>query len=190
MRRREYLTNIGKIKLSGAIRHTFATTFLLPTIGYCEKEFNNNLINVHIGSDLTDPSLILIIDLVYDIQESINRLKLNPIYLGHELTEHEAIIKFKIPHIFHNIFYRFIDGKYSEFDNEYKQILTNIYGIKVIHSGTLVSVYDTLYPRKDKIKQIAEDLGVDKELIREVFDKPDLNYEIYQSIEQLKETII
>ena len=62
MKRREYLTNIGKTRSNGSIKHTLATTLLLPTIGYCKKEFNNNLINVHIDEDFTVPTLILIID--------------------------------------------------------------------------------------------------------------------------------
>ena len=88
---------------------------------------------------------------------------------------------------FYNIFKCFINGKYSEFSNEYKQILTNIYGYGVFQNGTLVTMYDIIYPRKDKIRQIMESLNVEKSIkLIEVFDIPNLNYEIYQHIDELK----
>ena len=78
MKRREYLTNIGKVRKSGAIKHTFATTFLLPTIGYCEKDFNNNLINVYIDEDLETPTLVLVIDInTFFTDDMLKRLEKN-----------------------------------------------------------------------------------------------------------------
>lgn len=188
MRRREYLSSIGKIKKSGSIKHTYATTFLLPTIGYCIEEFRGKLINVHIDSDLSVPTLILIIDYNPNVTDYLNRLQSNPIYKEYELTETEAIIKFKIPYKYHDIFFKFIAGKYSEFDTEYKQILTNIYGMKVNPTGRLVTEYDTIYPRREKIKQVSQELNVDLKLIKEVFDIPDLGYEIYTPLQNTIET--
>lgn len=186
MRRREYLTNIGKIISGGGIKHTYATSFLLPTIGYCKNDFNDKLINVHINNDFDDPRLLLIIDYDPSMQESLARLQQNNIYVGHTINEDEAIIEFRIPHKYHDIFNKFIKGKYSEFNNEYKQILTNINGYKVNYKGRVVTIYDAIHPRKDKIKQIADELLVDISIIKEVFDIPDLEYEIYQPIEQLE----
>lgn len=189
MKRREYLTNIGKIRKSNnSIKHTFATTFLLPTIGYCEKEFKDNLINVHIGEDFNEPILYIIIDYDPNMDESFNRLKSNNIYQDHIFSEckTEVIIKFKIPIKYHNIFNKYINGNYSGFTNEYKQILTKLYGNKVNQDGRLVSVYDIIYPRTEKLKQIANNLDVDISVLpREVFDKPDLDYEIYKPLQQL-----
>ncbi len=193
MKRREYLTNIGKIRQSNnTIIHTFATTFLLPTIGYCEKEFKNNLINVHIDEDFNEPKLYLIIDYLPNIEESMSRLRTNSIYIGHEISEcgTEVIIKFKIPDRYLDIFDKFIKGKYSEFNNEYKQILTDMYGIKVNPNGKLVTVQDIIYPRGEKRKQIAKELNVELSSVpSEVFDTPDLSYEIYKPIKQLIEQI-
>ncbi len=188
MKRREYLTNIGKIKKNGKIKHTFATSFLLPTIGYSEREFTNRLINVHIDKDLEDPMLIIVIDNNQDLSESyLQKLKSNPIFVDCDINETEIAIKFRIPPKYHNIFRCFIKGKYSEFSNEYKQILTNIYGYEVFQSGTLVSIYDAIYPRKDKIRQIMESLNVEKSIkLTEVFDIPNLSYEIYQHVDELK----
>jgi hypothetical protein len=186
VKRREYLTNIGKTRDNGTIKHTLATTLLLPTIGYCKKEFNNNLINVYVDEDLNNPTLVLIIDYVQNIEYSLDRLKINPIYNGHTYNDSEVIIKFKIPLEYHDVFDNFIKGKYSEFNNEYKRILANIEGKDVIKTGTLVSVYDIIYPRRDKIKQIAEELNVDISIIpKDVLDPPDLEYEIYKPLEQL-----
>ena len=182
MKRREYLTNIGKVKQKGGIIHTFSTAILLPTIGYCKEEFNGKLINVHIDEDLTNPTLVLVIDYTSNIEESLERL----IYANYEIDDSEVAIKFKIPDIYHNVFYSFIKGKYSEFDNEYKQILTNIYGKGVIQNGNLVSVYDIIYPRHDKIKQIAKELNVEVSIMpKEVFDPPEMEYEIYKPLKQL-----
>ncbi len=194
MKRREYLTNIGKVRKSGAIKHTFATTFLLPTIGYCEKDFNNNLINVYIDEDLETPTLVLVIDInTFFTDDMLKRLEKNPIYAGFEKFDSEIVIKFRVPLKHHDTFRKFINGKYSEFNNEYKQVLTNIYGYKVNTIGKLVTEYDIIYPRKDKRKQIAEELStppnsiIDYTSIKEVFDRPDMEYEIYQSLQQIKE---
>ena len=188
MRRREYLTKIGKVRKNGSIKHTFATTFLLPTIGYCVREFNNKLINVHIDENFDEPAIYIISDCPEDVEDATKALKSNPIYLEHSVSEDksEMIIKFKIPVVDHNVFNKFINGKYSEFDNEYKQILTKIYSKKVDPTGLFVTEYDVIYPRKEKRMQIAKELGVNIDIIpEEVFDPPDLSYEIYKPIEQL-----
>ena len=188
MNRREYLTNIGKIRSDGSIRHTFTSTFLLPTIGYCEKEFGKRLINVYIDENFQDPTLYLIIDYDIHVEKSLERLQKNTIYIEHSFSEDksEIIIKFKIPEVYHSIFNKFINGKYSEFDNNYKQILIDMYTKKVNPNGSFVTVCDTIYPRKEKRKQIANELNVDINIVpEEVFDPPELNYEIYKSLEQL-----
>lgn len=187
MKRREYLINIGKIKNNGTIKHTYCSTFLLPTIGYSEKEFNNQFLNAYIDENLSEPQLYVIIEGNID-ELSLNKIKKNPCYVEDFLSENETelIIKFKIHEKYHDIFYKYINGKYSEFDNTYKQILTEIHGRSVNTHKRLVTVFDILYPRKDKINQIAVELDVNKSLIKEVFDIPNLEYEIYKPLEQLK----
>lgn len=188
MKRREYLTSVGKVSSSGNIEHTFCTSFLLPAVGYCRKEFNNRLINVHIDKDFRDPALILIIDYTPGIEESIERLKKNKIYDSYLIEDSEVAIRFKVPYKYHDNFYKFLDGKYSEFDNEYKQILININGRKVNSTSGAVTIYDTIFPRKDKIKQIAEELNVSVSIMpKEVFDPPNLDYEVYKTLQELQE---
>lgn len=187
MKRKDYLSKIGKFK-DGRIKHTFSTKFLLPMINYNSLEdFLGTLVNVHINGSLANPELILVLENNTNVSRDIVRCRINPQYVEDTLQDDEIIIRFNIPAKYLNSYAKFIEGKYSYFDNDYKEKLKSIYSDRVFPTGINVSMYDIIYPRYDKRKALASEYNVAVELIEEVIDKPDLDYEIYKSIKQLEE---
>ncbi len=185
MKRKDYLTSIGKMDSNGSITHTFASKFLLPIIGYTIKDLGTSLINTHI-TEGNKPELIVILDPNKDDTVSLLvKMRILSHYLNDETTDDELIIRFTISEAYYNVLDKFKKGQYSGFDEFYKRILTRYYGEGVIQNGIKVSMYDTIYPRYEKRKNLAERLGEEVKYIQEVLDSPEMDYEIYKSLEQL-----
>lgn len=185
MKRKNYLTSIGKMDKSGSITYTFASKFLLPIIGFTIKDLGNTLINTHI-IDTDKPELVVILDPNHDDSVSmLVKMRILSHYLIDETIDDELIIKFTISEAYYNVLDKFKKGQYSAFDDFYKRILTRYYGEGVIQNGTKVTMYDTIYPRYEKRKLLAESLGIETKVIQEVLDSPEMDYEIYKSLEQL-----
>ena len=83
-------------------------------------------------------------------------------------------------------------GRYSEFTQEYKKKISSYHGIKSNEKDYTAYTHDVLYPLDFKRRQIAERLFESKDinqgikLITEVLDRPDLDKEIYKTIQQLQ----
>lgn len=110
--------------------------------------------------------------------------------------EDEIVIVFNVPDKYLKNFNLFINGKYSKFDEDYKQVVCNYFGKRSINDSHIVSEYNTLYPQDFKRKYIAERIYEKKDIERglkilnevyEVLDPPNLDKEIYKPIEQLTE---
>lgn len=187
MKRKEYLAEIGKVK-NNTIIHTYSTRLVLPMLGFKSTDFKR-LINVHI-TNLKDPQVIVILQDTDDSVVDLVRCQINDNYIEHYRDEDELCIRFRIPDQYYTDFNKFIDGKYSQLSTKYKEVLTYMYGQGVYHKGIDVSMYDILYPRLDKRKAIAEWTGEPLELIKEVMSSPDMSYELYKSLNQLKTTTI
>lgn len=186
MKRKEFLKKLNKIRRNGTIVKTFTSDYLLPTVDLTIEDFND-LINVHIKYDNNLPQLVIIFENNDFVHQNIVKCRINNNYIKDYENEDEYIVEFSVPNRYYDIVKSFINGEYSKFSNDYKNKLARIYGKGVCQDGRLVTMYDTIYPRKDKLQQIADALGVElKDLPNgEVYDKPDLSYEIYKEIKQL-----
>jgi hypothetical protein len=71
----------------------------------------------------------------------------------------------------------------------YKRKLVSIYGNKSFTDDYRPSVFDVLYPTPFKRNQLAKHLNVEEALIQEVYEKVNLDYEEYKTIEQLQTNI-
>lgn len=170
--------------------------FLLPLIdaNVSVHEFDPFLIDVNIDKD--NIQLILIFDNTY-ISEEFKMIfyKLSNNYCYIDNSDYggngtELICNFSIPKEYRDDFFKFIDGKYSEMSEKYKKkILTFNMFPNVTHSVKgKITPYDILFPSEQKRKEIAEDLGVDiKNMNDDLYDKPNMDYEIYHPIEKLRE---
>lgn len=192
MKRKEYLKKIGKLK-DGKIKYTYSTTFLLPMLNLnLNEDFLGTLVNVHLVNDI-QPKLVIILHNNPLVQEDIKVCEDNYNYIKHETMNDEIVVWFSIPEKQYDNYLCFINGSYSKFTENYKLTLRNIYGLKsIVDKGKsdwcdikLVTVYDTIYPKKSKRQLLSDYLNVPLELIQEVFDVPDMNYEKYTPIEEL-----
>lgn len=181
MKRKDYLNKIGKV-IDSNIRYTNATKFLLPMIGLRSGSFDT-LVNVHIIPGVKPQLVVILENNDTFIYKDLAKCKVNKNYIEDYNDEDEIIIKFNIPNI--DTYSKFLDGRYSQFDNSYKELLLGD-NRKVFDDETMkVTLCDTLYPRKQKIRAIANILGVPNDMIKEVYDRPDLSYEVYTPITQL-----
>lgn len=172
------------------IKLTDSAIYLLPMVGLSIFDFDDNLINVHV-KHADSPSLVVIVkNKTNDDNLSIiiNKLMAYREYVDMwtDDDDREICIEMKVPQRLVKNYHKFIDGKYSKFDERYKDKLISIYNREVIVDNRKLTVYSVLYPQEFKRKQIAEWLGVDWKMIGEVKDIPTLNYEIYRTIDQLK----
>ena len=83
---------------------------------------------------------------------------------------------------------KFIDGKYSEFSDKYKQQLLKIHdNYESCSTYSKVSVYDALHPSEKKRAEIAKELGVEiKYMSHELFDPPNILYEEYMDLDKMR----
>lgn len=172
------------------IKFTDSSIYLLPMVGLSIFDFDDKLINVHVKHG-ESPSLVIICKNHLNddnLAIVINKLVAHKEYVNTwtDDDDKEICIEIKVPQRLVKNYHKFIDGKYSKFDERYKDKLISIYNREVIVDNRKLTVYSVLYPQEFKRKQIAEWLGVDWKLIDEVKDIPTFNYEIYRNVDQLK----
>lgn len=162
-------------------------------VGVNHKNLPSNFINAYIS---LDNEAFLIFDKTFDYDEIFYHYLEHTKAKNKDLTdiiqeEDEVVLKFTIPDQYSENYHYFLQGKYSWFTEDYKQLVCNYFGKQTRKDDYTVTEYNTLYPQAFKRRQIAERLYDKKDiekglkLIDEVLDKPDLDKEIYKSIEQL-----
>ena len=182
----------NRINLHTDALYTKTTLFILPILGYTYRDFSfsgkNYLINCYI-SDIKKPKLYCIFDNTHDSDDLKlvqARLTTNFLFTSSYLDNDglELVHTFNLGTDFEDDYYKFLDGKYSKFSRDLKDLLTFAYG-RNSEVGYKASVYEAIYPIESKRKKIAEVLDVELSEIVEVFDKPDLKIEYYQSYSDL-----
>lgn len=191
-----WLENNGYLN-SGTIKNTRTTKFLMPLIGVSEKELDNHCLDMFINAyiknkeELTLYVVLNKLDFPEESMQFIILQNLNEHYLCFMENDQEYIIEYEIPEHFREDFDKILDGKYSETSAPYKQIMTRVHGIRKDDNDPACFIYEVIYPTDRKRELKAKDLSVghsiiDKSIIKEVSSKPNLEYEEYVSIEQLK----
>lgn len=150
------------------------------------------------------PQIVLVFDNIdyIPLKEDIHRLSMHHCYIDVEYgdDDKEVCMFFDVPVEFKKDFELFTQGRYSQFSDKYKKVLTNIYTTKrdsgVSPSTMLpnVSMYDVLYPTNDLKKLMAKQLStnnhiVDWTMINEVLDPPNIELEEFKTIEELYDKI-
>lgn len=162
-------------------------------VGVNHKNLPSNFINAYISLD-KEAFLIFDKTVDYDVvfYHYLEHVKIkNPNLVECLDLEEEVVLKFAIPEQYSNCYYLFLEGKYSQFDEEYKQLLCRYFGKESIREGHKVTEYNTIYPQAYKRRQIAEylydkkDVEAGLKLIQEVLERPNLDRELYKPIEQL-----
>lgn len=143
------------------------------------------------------PQIVTIFDNIdYEpLSMDIYRLNNNSLYIdsNYDDDNKEVCLFFDIPREYRNDYELYIQGKYSQFSDKYKQLLVKTYGSGRLNTYSEitglphVSIYDAIYPTDEKRKAIASSLKCSVDDIVEVLSPPDMEFEEYKTIEQLKE---
>ncbi len=184
---------INKINLHTDNFFTKSTLFILPILGYTYNDFKFSgvqyLINCHV-LDIKKPKLFCIFDNTIHSDDLMARQ--NKLIGNYSFSQRfddndgkELVFTFDIGTDFEDDYYRFLDGKYSEFSTDLKDLLFFAYSKQSL-PGYKASVCDAIYPTDSKRRAIAKELDVELSDIKEVFDKPDIRIEMYKPYEDLK----
>jgi hypothetical protein len=200
--RKEWLDENGyvvfdELNNTYSIEHTYSTDFIMPMIGLVYSDFNvfdgeeviNLLINCYI--DINEFKVICVCNndndnFKYYSSTIADKYINNKCFIISEEDNDEILLLFDVPDKYKQDFLLFTEGKYSKMSDEYKSKLVRFYGQISNLNNHLTTHFDVLYPTPFKKKQRAEFLGVDVELINEVRSSPDLKYENFIRLENLK----
>lgn len=161
--------------------------FVLPMIGINYKQLPRNFVNSYITLnydvvmcfDKTDNYDVIFLAFLENV------VKNNRSYISYEDGEDEVVIYFTVPERWRDDFDTFISGKYSTFTDKYKDVIVRFFGKKSQPEHHEVSEYDIITAPVFKRKEFAEWLDVDVSLIKEVFQRPNMDREMYSPIEDL-----
>jgi len=190
--RLEWLDNNGYLNEDGSVIFTRTTRFLMPLVGISEFSIEHInpklLINAHCAE--TDDKLVYVIlnrlDFPQESEDYLNIQNLNENFIDYIEEEQEYILIYKVPDHFNDDYNKILQGKYSMTSVPYKEVIIRVYGINRITNDYRPSIYDCLFPTEAKRQMYADRLGVDLKDIIEASSIPNLEYEKYQSMEQLK----
>lgn len=166
-----------------------AKNFILPMLGIPPIQYDPYIIDCSIIIE-GFPKIVVIFDNLDDepLKMLIYKLQSDYLFLDCEYADNdkEVILFFDIPKEYKKDFESFIKGAYSQFSKTYKDKLIQYFRKETCEEWGLVSMYDTIYPKEHKRAQIAEKYGADVKDIKELISSPDLEHEIYKTIEELK----
>jgi len=167
-----------------------AKIFVLSMLGIPPVQYEPYIIDCNIIIE-GFPKIVVIFDNFDDepLKMLIYKLQSDYLFVDCEYgdDDKEVIMYFDVPKEFKKDFECFIKGSYSKFSEAYKKRLITYFGKTTCEDWGLVSMYDTIYPKPHKQEQIAEKYGAKLEDIKELISSPDLEHEIYRTIEELKE---
>lgn len=163
-----------KVQNSGKVRkYNLSSYFLLPIIsGSITK--NRDFLNSYLYD--TNSDLINEENYLYVLMKSEDEWLLqNGLYISHRQVENGYLYTFNISYYKTDI-ELFIQGKYSKFSEELKELLCNRSGTKNI---MLSEIYKILYRTQERREKIEELIGQKLDDDAEVASSPDIETEIY-----------
>jgi hypothetical protein len=170
------------------IKLTKTHKFILPMCDINPKVLPVNYINTFITNESN--IIVLIFDITVDnlgFNMFLDINKFNNCFVKVEEYLNESLVYFKIPDKHIEDYNKFIEGKYSLFSENYKEILLKLYTREVAaRDSYLVNMVDVLYPHEGKRKILAKEYNVNFNIFPiEVLAKPNIEHEIYVSLYDL-----
>lgn len=166
-----------------------AKNFILPMLGVPISQFSPYMIDCNIINE-GFPKIVVIFDNIDDepLKMLIYKLQSDYLFLDCEYDDDdkEVVMFFDIPKEFKKDFEAFVGGKYSKFSEDYKKRLTLYFGKKTCEEAGLVTMWDTINPTDKKRQEIADKYDISIDSIKELISIPNLEHEIYRTIEELK----
>lgn len=186
-----WLENNGYLNNNQVI-NTRTTKFLMPLIGISEKSLDGYCLGMFINAHIKNKEELLIyvilnkLDYPEESKDYVVLQHLNENFVEYLEEEQEYTLIYQLPKHFKEDYSKVLDGRYSKTSAPYKAVMTRVHGKYTDDKDHLCYVYEALNPTEKKRELLAKHLLVSKALINEISSKPNLDYEIYQSIEQLK----
>jgi hypothetical protein len=170
-------------ELEGGLKN-ISRGIILPMIGINYNNLPSNFINSYITND---NRVIMVFDKTMDydniFHHFLDRVSRDNYHFVEYIDEdEEVLVCFDIPEHFYDDVEMFKIGAYSKLSDKLKGIMCSFFGKKSITDSHRVTEYNMIYPQDFKRKQIAERLGVDVDLIHEVFQRPTLEREVFRPL--------
>ncbi len=157
---------------------TKSSIFIREMLGYNPLFYGINFFNCYI--DCTTLSMYLVFKKpIYD--KNYNNVKFelqnNPNFISYVCNEVYEIFNLKIPEKYEEDFLKFLKGRYSEMSDNYKEDLSSLH----LHASKISykQIQDIVYPTKEKQQSLARLLDVPSLPNNEIFDRPDLDEEVF-----------
>jgi hypothetical protein len=156
---------------------TKSSFFVRPMFGYSLNFYKDcGFVNTYIS--IEPPCAFLVFNNEDNSRQSynFNTLKSNENFIDCLESVNYTVFKLRIPFQYREDFYVYLEGKYSEFNEDFKDsiIRINSQGDKTLYK----EIKKKLYVTNEAIKELEEKLDC-KLTIREVISKPNLDIELF-----------
>tara|TARA_R110000868_G_scaffold79778_5_gene226872 strand:+ start:2715 stop:3308 length:594 start_codon:yes stop_codon:yes gene_type:complete len=163
---------------------TKSNIFVRSMLGYAFDFYGENFHNCYIGGDTQKDVLYLTFKKPISDQTKFNKiletLSIDEYYIGYKTSEDWCIVKMYVPMHYLNDFNKFVNGKYSQMSEDFKENLLSIL-LRYDKTKTLFSrTKSCLYPTKEARKHLSESLGVVLDKDAEVASVPNMEVERYR----------
>lgn len=152
--------------------------FLLPLLGYGNTSAYYGFINCYLGDIFNKPDLDNVQRVfVHCKTYNTDLLSLDAFEQFYKLEDSSYMYVFIMPDRFYDDYNTFMAGKYSEMSDVAKATLIKATGVKPVINAV---VYKVLWKTPDQRQKIEDMIGQPLLDNEEVFDKPNLDKELYQ----------
>ena len=163
---------------------TKSNIFVRSMLGYSFDFYGENFHNCYIGGDAQKDVLYLTFKKPILDQTKFNKiletLSIDEYFIGYKTSEDWCIVKMYVPMQYLNDFNKFVNGKYSQMSEDFKENLLSIL-LRYDKTKTLFSrTKACLYPTKEARKHLSEALGVTIDKDAEVASVPNMDIERYR----------
>lgn len=156
---------------------TKACQFIRPMLGHSPMFYGPRFYNCYVS---TNPSTIHIVfkkplpDEHYNY--TLEVLRFDDHFIEEVNYGNYLVMSFKVPEIFEDDFYQFLDSKYSKMSDFYKE---EILSLHISWRQVYRNLSDILYPQKKHREAIENRLDVTLEKDAEIFDRIEFSEELF-----------
>ena len=154
--------------------------FLLPLLNLSKYRHLKSFINSYLGVVINDKLTGLKDGYLYLVFNEENDLIFNEYLNKHFSINNVHIYEFILPERFIDDYYKFIDGKYSEFSPESKVLICNVRSIEQKLTIQKTDTFEIFTKSPERIKYLENLIGEKLPNNAEVMSKINIDDEIYE----------
>ncbi len=174
------------------IHTNYTTIFLLPMLEYSRDFFKiPEFTSAYLIDEEESPKIVLVFENTdsEDLKELLLCIQSHEEFITLDTDEGDVLAILTIPRQYQIDYNMFKIGRYSKFDNNFKELLLDAHG-RITGDGDCIMMVDALFPNHKAKMYRAEQIGISINDLPngEVMSVPDLSKEMYKPLEQfLKE---